>query len=151
MRKTVEIEPERPTPNLQPPLSISAEQVCFVIVKAREFGAKDPSLEVEANATATDDEEIDVLEEYGDDPVVQELTSFIDDLSEDEQVDLLALAWLGRAGGDLDDWSETREEASGAHAPIATHLLGMPQVGDFLEEALSALGYSCDDLEIGPL
>jgi hypothetical protein len=38
-------EPESPTPVLQPPLTISAEQVCFVILKAREVETRDSFLE----------------------------------------------------------------------------------------------------------
>jgi hypothetical protein len=30
----------------------------------------------------------------------------------------------------------------------ASYLLGMPLLGDFLEEALSMLGYSCEEFEI---
>ena len=42
-----------------------------------------------------------------------------------------------------------REEAERAHNQrTAEYLLGMPLVGDFLEEALSMLGYSCEDYEI---
>jgi hypothetical protein len=159
MRKTV--VPEPATPVLQPPLTISAEQVCFVIVKAREFETRDLFLEPDSESNPSDDNEVDVLEDHGDDPVlddpvVEELTSFIDELSEDEQVDLVALAWLGRDGGDLDDWSETREEALRAHneataAYLLEMILKMPQVATFLEAGLSTLGFSCEDFEIGRL
>ncbi|MGA9084443.1 MAG: DUF3775 domain-containing protein [Pseudolabrys sp.] len=33
----------------------------------------------------------------------------------------------------------------------ATYLLGMPLLGDFLEEGLSLLGYSCEEFEINRL
>ena len=77
-------------------LSISPEKVCFIIVKAREFDAKDEVTEPDPGSNPTDDMDVAVLEDHGDDPVVEELTSFIDALSEDEQIDLVALAWLGR-------------------------------------------------------
>ena len=90
-----------------------------------------------------------VLEDHGDDPVVEELTSFIAALSLDEQIDLVALAWLGRDDYDEGDWPAVREEAAEAHNErTATYLLGMPQLGDFLEEGLAVLGYSCEDYEI---
>ena len=44
----------------------------------------------------SDDQEAAVLEDHRDDPVVQEITAFIDALSEDEQIDLVTLTWLGR-------------------------------------------------------
>ncbi len=40
-----------------------------------------------------------VLENRKDDPVRAELVSFIHDLNEDEQIDLVALSWLGRGDG----------------------------------------------------
>jgi hypothetical protein len=158
MRKTVETEPV--TPVLQPPLTISAAQVCFVIAKVREFDTKDSFLESDMESSPSADSEIDALEDGDDsavdDPAIQELTSFIDELSEDEQVDLVAVAWLGRDGGDVDDWSATHEEALRAHnestaAYLLRILLRMPQVGDFLEAGFSTLGFSCEDFEVDRL
>ena len=148
-------EPESPTPVLQPPLTISAEQVCFVILKAREVETRDSFLEPDPESNPSDDNEVDELEDHGDDPVVddpviQELASFVDGLSDAEKVDLMALAWLGRDGGELDDWSETREEALRAHnESTADYLLKMllikSELGSFLEAGLSTLGFSCGD------
>lgn len=93
-----------------------------------------------------------VLEEHEDDPVVEELTSLIDALSEDEHIDLVGLTWLGRDDYSAADWPTVREEAARAHnARTASYLLGIPELGDFLEEGLSMLGYSCEDFEIGRL
>src|SRR3974390_451606 len=82
-------------------------------------------------------------------PVVEELTSLINSLSEDEQIDLVALAWLGRDDYSATDWPAVREEAARGHNQRpAEHLLGTPLLGDFLEEGLSMLGYSCEEFEI---
>jgi hypothetical protein len=135
-----------------PPLTISPEKACFVIVKTREFDAKDSASETDPGSNPADDNEVEVLEEHADDPVQEELTSFIDALSEDEQIDLVALAWLGRDGANAFDWPEAREEARLAHNErTASYLLGMPMVGDFIEEGLSMLGCSCEEYEIGRL
>ena len=70
-------------------------------------------------------------------------------MSEDEQIDLVALAWLGRDDYSAVDWPEVRQEAASAHnRRTAQYLLGMPLLGDFLEEGLSMLGYSCEEFEI---
>jgi hypothetical protein len=136
----------------QPALTISPEKVCFIIVKAREFDAKDQASEPDPASNPADDMGVAVLEEHGDDPVVEELTSFIDALSHDEQIDLVALAWLGRDGGGAADWPDTRREAARAHnRRTAGYLLGMPMLSDFLEEGLSLLGLSCEEFEIGRL
>ncbi len=130
-------------------LSISPEKVCFIIVKVREFGAKDEVTEPDPGSNPSDDKDAAVLEDHEDDPVVEELTSLIDSLSEDEQIDLVALAWPGRNDYSADDWAAVREEAARAHNErTASYLVGMPLVADFLEEGLSLLGYSCEEFEI---
>ncbi len=134
------------------PLTISPEKVCFIIMKAKEFDAKDEATEPDPGSNPADDMDVEVLEEHEDDPVIEELTSLIDSLSEDEQIDLVALAWLGRDDYSASDWATVREEAARAHnRRTAGYLLGMPLVGDFLEEGLSMLGYSCEEFEIGRL
>jgi hypothetical protein len=135
-----------------PALAISPEKVCFVIIKAREFDVKDAVTEPDTGSNPSDDRMIAVLEDHRDDPVVEELTSFISSLSEDEQIDLVALAWLGRDDNTIEDWPELRAEAARAHRSRPTHtadyLLGMPLLSDQLEEALSLFRQSCEDFEI---
>jgi hypothetical protein len=146
---------EESSPEELPALAISTEKVCFVIIKAREFDAKDIVTEPDTGSNPSDDKMIEVLEDHGDDPVVEELTTFISSLSEDEQIDLVTLAWLGRDDNTIDDWQALREEAARAHSTRTTHtanyLLGMPLVGDYLEEGLSLFGRSCEDFEINRL
>jgi hypothetical protein len=131
-----------------PTLSISTEKVCFIVVKAREFDVKDVLTDPDDGSNATDDGMVEVLEDHPDDPVVQEITSFIAAMSEDEQVDLVTLAWLGRGDGEPDDWDELRAEAARAHnRRTARYLLGMPLLPDYLEEALAQFNLSCADFE----
>ena len=66
----------------------------------------------------------------------------------DEQIDLVALMWLGRGDGDLDNWRELRSEAARAHNNRAgSYLIGTPMLADYLEEALSQFGKSFEDFE----
>jgi hypothetical protein len=133
-------------------LTVSPEKVCFIIVKAREFDAKDEVTEPDPGSNPSDDKDVSVLEEHSDDPVVEELTSLVNSLSEDEQIDLVALTWLGRDDYSAGDWSAVREEAARAHNDrTAEYLIGTPLVADFLEEGLSKLGYSCEEFEINRL
>jgi hypothetical protein len=129
-----------------PNLSISPEKVCFIAAKAREFDVKDVVTDPNDSSNATDDAMLAVLEDHPDNPVTQELTAFIGALSEDEQIDLVALAWLGRGDGTIDDWDDIRGEAGRAHNKrTAAYLLGMPLLPNHLEDALSHCGLSCDD------
>jgi hypothetical protein len=131
-----------------PTLSISTEKVCFVVVKAREFDVKDVDTTLDDGSNPTDDRMIEVLEDRPDDPVIQELVAFIEAMSEDEQVDLVTLAWLGRGDGTLEEWAELRAEAARMHnRHTASYLLGIPLLPDYLEEALAEFGRSCEEFE----
>jgi len=131
-----------------PTLSISPEKVCFFILKAREFDVKDAVSDPDSGSNASDDAMIDVLEDHPDDPTQQELRSFIDALTEDEQVDLVALTWLGRGDGTIDEWDDLRAEAARLHNNrTAAYLMGKPMLGDHLEEGLSQFGLSCEDFQ----
>ena len=136
------------TPNLQ----ISTEKVCFIIIKGREFDVKVAITEPNPDSNASDDRMISILEDHANDPVQRELIGFIQALNEDEQIDLVALAWLGRGDDDITAWETIRAEAARSHnSRTAAYLLGMPQLPDFLEEGLSEFGESCEDVEAGRL
>ena len=65
-------------------LEIPIKKVCFIIIKAREFDVKDAVTEPDPGSNPSDDKMTAVLEAHADDPVVEELTSLISDLNEDE-------------------------------------------------------------------
>ena len=144
-------------------LALSPETVCFIIVKARAFDAKEGIVESDPGSNASDEGMRSVLEDYADDPVFEELKSAIDDLNVEvqpgqtvaivgQQICLVALAWLGRGTYDAGEWQEALAEARRDHNDrTAEYLLGMPMLGDYLEEGLSALGYSCEEFETGHL
>ena len=129
-----------------PELAISTEKVAFLIEKTREFDVKEAVTDPDSGSNPTDDKMIDVLEDDGDDPVAREVTTFIGALTEDEQVDLIALMRLGRGDGGIEEWEELRREAREAQdIPPARYLLGEPLVSDYLAEGLSAFGTSWPD------
>ncbi|MCK1384038.1 DUF3775 domain-containing protein [Bradyrhizobium sp. 21] len=130
-----------------PELAISAEKVAFIIEKAREFDVKEGDSDPDSGSNATDDDAIDVLEDGGSDPVVNEIGSFIVAMNEDEQVDLVTLMWLGRGDGTLDEWNDLRARAVEARAEYrsprretAHYLLGEPMLGDLLADGLDEFG-----------
>ena len=143
-----DIDPE----NIDVELSISTEKVCYLILKAREFDVKDAVTEPDPGSNPADDMDAAILEDHADDPVVEEITSMIDGLSVDEQIDLVAIAWLGRGDYTAADWLSVRGEAADAHNKnTAEYLLGMPLLGDYLEEGLALLGRDCEEFELNHL
>ena len=79
-----------------PELAISAEKVGFLIEKMREFDVKEGGTDPDSGSNGADDNMVDVLADNGDDPVAREISGFINAMSVDEQIDLVALMRLGR-------------------------------------------------------
>ncbi|MGY3487083.1 hypothetical protein ACVW1C_004966 [Bradyrhizobium sp. USDA 4011] len=135
-----------------PELTISPEKVGFLIEKAREFDVKEGIVDPDSGSNGADDGMIDVLEDDGSDPVAREITGFIDALSEDEQVDLVALMRLGRGDGTIEEWADLRREAArGRNGRTASYLLGEPMLGDLLAEGLDEFGIPPSDERITPI
>jgi hypothetical protein len=135
-----------------PELAISAEKVAFIIEKAREFDVKEAASDPDSGSNPSDDDAIDVLDDDGSDPVVNELGSFMIALNEDEQIDLVALTWLGRGDGTIDDWDDLRARAVEARSEYRSprretvhYLLGEPMLGDLLADGLDAFGINWAD------
>ncbi len=133
-------------------LNISGEKVCYVIIKAREYDAKVDPVEPDPGSNPVDTGEREVLEDYRDDPTAAELWEAIEDLNEDEVVDLIALVWVGRGDFGRAEWNEARALARDRHRRhSARYLMGIPTLGDFLEEGFSVLGRSCKEYELDRL
>ena len=134
-----------------PELTISAEKVRFLIEKTREFDVKEGASDPDSGSNGADDRMVDVLADNGDDPVVREITGFIGAMSEDEQIDLVALMRLGRGDGGIEEWDDLRREAAdGRNNRTAAYLLGEPLVSDYLAEGLDAFGLTWTDERTTP-
>lgn len=131
-----------------PTLTISPEKVCYVIMKAREFEVQDVATD---DAAAESDEcSWSAMDARRDDPTFRELKAFIRSLNQDEQVDLVALTWLGRGDASIEEWDDLRAEATRAHNKrTADYLLSKPMLPDHLQDALEQFGCSCDDYDLG--
>ena len=135
-----------------PELAISAEKVGFLIEKTREFDVKEGATDPASGSNGADDNMVGVLADSGDDPVAGEITGFINAMSEDEQIDLVALMRLGRGDGTLEEWDDLRREAAdGRNKRTASYLLGEPLVSDYLAEGLDAFGLRWDDERTTPV
>ena len=130
--------PDRDVP-AAPELGISVDKVAFIIEKAREYDAKEGDSDPDEGSNPAEDEDLDILEDQPGDSTADELADAIRSLNEEEQVNLVALAWLGRGTYDIDEWSDAlraaREERNGR---TAEYLMGLPLLGDYLEDGLAA-------------
>ena len=136
-----------PTADLPaPPLAISPETAFFIALKAREFDEKVEPSDPDSGSNPSDDRNVDVLETTPDDPTYEELISAVRRLNDDEQLDLIALTWIGRGDFGFDQWDEARQSAGDIGRERAPRYIAeIPLVSDYLEDALSQLGHSLPD------
>lgn len=77
-----------------------------------------------------------------------ELRAFIVGLNEDEQAELVALAWIGRGSFDVSDWTEALATARQEKVnPTENYLLGMPHFADHLENGVEMMGLDLSEAE----
>ena len=135
-----------PPPGVE--LEINPDKVCHIIAKARAFDAKEQVSDPDSGSNETDDKNLDVLEDLPDeaDATRLELVEFIRALDEDEQLNLVALAWVGRGTYEISEWREAMSIARSEHnRRTAEYLLKLPLLGDYLEEGLAAFGENCGE------
>lgn len=93
-------------------LPISADKIAEVIILAREL-----------------------------DRAENEFNGFVDQLTDDEKVGLVAVFWVGRGSFEPEDLAEALETATReATTPTAEYLKGSPHLSDHLEAGMEALG-----------
>lgn len=127
---------------------LALDQVCFVVMRARQVDVVDPVRDDEDSSNAIDDGFAGAVGGGADDATSAELTSFIDDLDVDRQAEMVALTWVGRGDYAIEEWAEAvrlaRERQTG---PTSAYLLGEPLLSDYLTEGLAAFGMSCTDMD----
>jgi Protein of unknown function (DUF3775) len=134
------------TPQIE--LSTSLEKLAFLVIKAREFDGKVEPIEPDPGSNPSDDDEREVLEDYAGDPTYEELVDALENLNEDELVEVMALVWMGRGDYEPEDWEDALAEARETRNERAVqYLVGTPNLADELEEGLSKLGISLEDIE----
>lgn len=127
-------------------LTIPLDKAAFIVMKAREFDVKEGDSDPDSGSNPTDDGAADILEDQPDDPTRQELFSAIRSLNEDQRIELIALAWIGRGTYSADEWQEALDTAYAEHnRRPANYLLSMPLLGDYIEEGLATFDKSIAD------
>jgi hypothetical protein len=130
--------PGRPRRKPAPALNLPLDKVSFIILKAREYDVKEGDSDPDEGSNAIDDGQADILTDKSDDPVREELLGAIRGLNDEERLRLVALAWLGRGTFEIGEWREAVETARTEHSRrTAEYLLGLPLLGDYLEDGLA--------------
>jgi hypothetical protein len=126
-------------------MDIATDKVCELILRARELDVKEGVTDPDSGSNPIDDGSTDVLTSAPGDSTEDQIREFIEGLNDDERHDLVALVWIGRGDFEGEDWAEAlrtaREREAGS---TADYLLGIPNLGDLLDEGLNALGRRCD-------
>jgi hypothetical protein len=128
-------------------LGVSLETVATVVDHSRALQGKE---ETEPEQSDEDENsEAALLQDTPDDMTEGALRAFINELNEDEQASLIALAWTGRGDYGPDEWEEARALAAERNDGRDTgeYLLAMDNLGDLLAEGVAAFGLSIEEVE----
>jgi hypothetical protein len=123
-------------------LGISLEIVATVVDLANAVqDAEEGLLSGEDDDDDDDEDEDEISEEM--------LTDFIDELNEEQQVALIALAWIGRGDYEPEDWAEALKLAAerNTRGDASAYLTGMEGLGDLLSEGVGAFGLAIEEVE----
>jgi hypothetical protein len=133
-------------------LKTPLEGLAYIVEKAREFDAETAPVDSDSGSNPSDDKDVAILEASADNPTGQELAAALDALDDDQRIEILALMWLGRGDFDRSSWRDALVQAREIHnASETSYLMGTPLLADYLEEGITALGYSLEDYEKGRL
>jgi hypothetical protein len=127
----------------EPPenFAIDRETLAYIIEKARAYDGLVAPDDPSDGSDAVDDRFMDALEDEPDNSVGRELGVAIGSLDVDAKASLVALTWLGRDDYEAGDWLEAFAAARGrAETSTARYLMGMPLLGDYLENGADKLG-----------
>ncbi len=127
-------------------LTVSLETICRLIVRARELEAQVPAIENDGEEDPTDsDDPLAVLEDESNEAVEEEVRGLLDELADDEAIEVMAIALVGRGTFDASEWDEALEAAE-EEGDIVEQLLDMPMLAGYLDAGLAAFELSCDGM-----
>jgi hypothetical protein len=128
-------------------LTIPTDVICAILQLLHQFHAKEGVAFPDDGEASADDWAMQVLADHGSDPTYQELKYEIEALPLEEQIQLVALMWIGRGDFSAKEWDYAVREAVAARTTsTADYLVGTPLVADYLEEGLAEFGLSCADV-----
>jgi hypothetical protein len=130
-----------------PDLGVPLEVVATIAELLTALEEDDEELDLDDDDDADEDE---AGADDADDELTPELVEeIINELTEDEQAALVALALVGRGDHEAEEWEAAVKAAAirNRKSDPAQYLLGLEGAGELLEEGLSAFGISIDEIE----
>jgi len=128
-------------------MDIALDKVCEFIIRAKAIDVKEGITDPGSGSNPIDDGGVDALMADPDDATEQELRDVIAGLNEDERADLIALVFIGRGDMEPEEWGDAvrlaKEREESSSLSTADWLIGIPNLGDLLDEGLAAMGRSC--------
>lgn len=127
-------------------ININPDIVCDIILKIREFQAKEEVVLPEESPSPSDDTDwAQVLAEHEDDLTYQEIQSTLDGLEPDQVWTVIALLFVGRGDFDRSEWASALDEAKNIQLDqAADFILNTPLAADYLKAGLIEFDYECD-------
>ncbi|MBS7810780.1 DUF3775 domain-containing protein [Roseococcus pinisoli] len=124
-------------------LGISLEIVATVVDLANAVQ------EAEEAALGDDDDDEDLDDDEDEEISEEMLTDYIDELNEEQQVALIALAWVGRGDYEPEEWEEAVKLATerNVKGDASTYLAGLEGLGDLLSEGAGAFGLVIEEVD----
>ncbi len=121
-------------------MDIAPDLVSAIIDHARAFDAKEAETDPDSGSNPTDDGDLDILQDTPGDLTADDLRAVIEALNVDQAAELVALMWIGRGQYEGIEWAHAvmraRERATG---PTSRYLMGVPMLGDYLQDGLEAV------------
>lgn len=124
-------------------LGISLEIVATVVDLAN-------AVQEAEEAEIGDDDDDEPLDDDEDEEISEEmLTEYIDELNEEQQVALIALAWVGRGDYEPEEWEEAVKLATerNVKGDASSYLAGLEGLGDLLSEGVGAFGLAIEEVD----
>ncbi|TVS09945.1 MAG: DUF3775 domain-containing protein [Gammaproteobacteria bacterium] len=126
-------------------LAVPPDDVLRLTQLAREFHAQDAVVMPDTPGSLADEWPHGALAGHESDASLDEFRSIVRDLEPDQQMQVVALLWVGRGDYDVEEWEQAVSDARDAWNPrTADYLIAHPMLADQIEEGMQLLGY---DLE----
>ncbi|QFU18148.1 DUF3775 domain-containing protein [Microvirga thermotolerans] len=130
-------------------MDIGVDKVCDLIARVKAVDVKEGVTDPDSGSNPIDDGNLDALTTNPDDMTEEEIREVVAGLNDDERADLIALVYIGRGDMEPQEWADAvrlaREREASSVLSTADWLIGIPNLGDLLDEGLHLLGRSCGE------